>query len=187
MHPLVEAAGREGKLPEWAVCSERRRDHVGRVRDLIGEWAAELDVAETERVRWKAAAVLHDALRDAPPETLRDEVEGDWPDPVLHAPACAERLRGKGVEDEELLHAITYHPLGHPAFGDLGGYLYLADFLDPGRGFLTGARKRLRAIVPTETDEALRSVIALRLARRLEVRGTIRSETVTWWNELVGT
>lgn len=187
MHPLIERAGRDGELPEWAVCSERRREHVARVRELIGAWASELEVPDDDRLRWQAAAVVHDALRDADPDALRRDVEGPWPDPVLHAPACAERLRSEGVEDEELLHAIAYHPLGHPDFADLGRYLYLADFLDPGRSFLTGPRERLRAILPEERDEALRSVIALRLAHRLEVRGSIREETVDWWNALVET
>lgn len=187
MHPLIERAGRDGEVPDWAVCSERRRDHLGRVRDLIGGWAGELGVDEDERVRWQAAAVLHDALRDEDPETLRQAVDEEWSDLVLHAPACAQRLRREGVDDEELLHAIAYHPLGHPEYRKLGSYLYLADFLDPGRSFLIEPRERLRAILPEERDEALRSVIALRLAHRLEVRGSIRSETIAWWNTLVET
>jgi len=184
-HPLVAAAGRDGRLPEWARCGEARRAHIERVAGLLAAWAEWLDLPEAERVRWAAAARLHDALRDASPAELRQEAAPDWPAALLHGPACAARLRAEGVEDEDLLRAVAYHTVGHPEFGRLGEYLYLADFLEPGRSYLPDVRERLRAILPTERLEALLSVAGLRLAHRLEVRGAIRPETVALWNRLV--
>lgn len=185
-HALVTAAGAGGRLPDWARCEGERRTHVERVAELMSGWAAGLGLAESERLRWAAAARLHDALRDAPEAELREYGVPDWPVALLHGPACAERLRREGVEDEDLLRAIAYHTVGHPGLGRLGEYLYLADFLEPGRSYLPEVRERLRAILPRERLEALLSVVALRLARRLEVRGVIRPETVAFWNRLVG-
>lgn len=187
VHPLVRAAGREGRLPAWARCSEGRREHVGRVADLLGGWAEELELSGTDRVRWRAAGVLHDALRGAGADELRFWTDRDWPLPLLHAPACASRLRDEGVEDEELLEAIAHHPVGRAGLGRLGRHLYLADFLEPGREFLPDVRERLRAILPDQEAEALLSVTGLRLARRLELRGGIRPETVEMWNWLLET
>jgi HD superfamily phosphohydrolase YqeK len=190
-HPLVAAAGREGRLPEWARCGETRRAHIERVAGLMAEWAEALELPEAERVRWVAAARLHDALRDAAPEDLREAAAGgwpatrEWPPKLLHGPACAARLRHEGVGDEGLLRAVAYHTVGHPELGRLGEYLYLADFLEPGRAYLPRVRERLRSILPAERLEALLSVVALRLAHRLEVRGAIRPETVGFWNRLV--
>lgn len=89
------------------------------------------------------------------------------------------------MDDEELLRAITYHTLGHPDLDDLGRHLYLADFLEPGREILPDVCQRLRTLLPDEPLEALLSVVALRIAHRLEVRGTIRPETTAFWNRLL--
>lgn len=187
IHSLVLAAGREGRLPAWARCSEDRREHVGRVADLLGRWAEDLELPEADRVRWRGAGVLHDALRGAGPDELRFWTDREWPLPLLHAPACAARLRDEGVEDEEILEAIAYHPIGRAGLGRLGRHLYLADFLEPGREFLPDVRERLRTILPEQEAEALLSVTGLRLARRLELRGGIRPETVEMWNWLLET
>lgn len=186
LHPLVSAAGREDRFPEWARCEAGRREHALRVAELMEGWAEELELPRTDQVRWRAAAVLHDALRDARTEELRPWTDLDWPAPILHAPACAGRLRREGVEDEELLRAIAYHPVGHPDFSDLGAYLFMADFLEPGREFLEEPRQRIRLLLPEQKEEGLRSVVALRIAHRLEQRGEIRPETVELWNRAVG-
>ena len=185
LHPLVEAAGREGRLPEWARCGEGRREHLERVAELMDGWAGELGLSDRDRTRWRAAAYLHDALRDADPAELREETDLDWPGSLLHGPVCAGRLRAEGVDDQELLEAVTYHTVGRPGLGRLGDFLYLADFLEPGRSILPRVRERLRAILPAEPDEALLSVVALRVAHRLEIRGSLRPETLGFWNALV--
>lgn len=148
-------------------------------------WAEALGLDEEDRIRWRAAAFLHDALRQADVEELAFWTGRDWEPALLHGPACAGRLREEGVEDEELLRAIAYHTLGHHDLGELGRHLYLADFLEPGREILPDVRERLRSLVPDETLEALLSVVALRIAHRLEVRGGLRPETVAFWNRLL--
>ncbi|NIU78085.1 MAG: HD domain-containing protein, partial [Gammaproteobacteria bacterium] len=82
---------------------------------LMAAWADALGLAEHDLTRWKAAAWLHDALRDAEPESLTGAAE--YPPKVRHGPAAAVRLRGEGVEDEELLEAIAAHTLGRPGLG----------------------------------------------------------------------
>lgn len=185
LHPLVRGAGTDGRLPDWARCSPDRREHVRRVADLLDRWGETLELSPEDRVRWRAAGILHDALRDAGPEELRFWSDRDWPLPVLHAPACAARLREEGVEDEELLEAVAHHPVGRPGLDRLGRHLYLADFLEPGRSFLEEVRERLRTILPGQEAEGMLSVTALRLAHRLEVRGGIHSRTVEMWNWLL--
>lgn len=182
IHPLVRAAGEDGRFPDWARCSKERRDHVDRVAELMERWGSELELDEADRVRWCAAAVLHDALREASAEELRFWTDRDWDLPLLHGPACAARLREEGVGDEELLEAVAHHTVGRRGLGRLGRFLYLADFLEPGRDALEDVRERLRALLPGQEVEALLSVVALRIAHRLEVRGTIHPDTVAMWN-----
>ncbi len=186
----VLAHAAEGLLPPWAQATEDRRAHMGRVAALMDAWAQALGLAETERRRWRAAAWLHDALRDAAPRELRPFVpaaERALPGALLHGPAAAARLREEGVADEPLLRAVAYHTLGHPELDRLGKALYLSDFLDPGRGFDPLRRASLRARMPAALDEVLLEVAASRLHHVIESRRIWRPESVGFWNAIVGT
>ena len=183
LHPIVAAAGR-GALPEWAQVKPSRVPHLERVAALMAEWATCLMLGERDRARWAAAAWLHDALRDADPAALID-VAGEYPDKVRHGPAAAAWLRELGVDDEELLQAIAYHTLGRPGLARLGRFLFMADYLEPGREFEDGEREALRARLPEEEAEVLRDVCARRIAWRLRDGEPLRRETVEFWNQLV--
>ncbi len=186
IHPVVERAA-HGELPDWAVVSGARREHMARVTRLLDEWGREGGLPEEERVRLLAAGYLHDALHEASPEDLRGRVPPGLeclPGEVLHGPAAAERLRCDGVMDGELLRAVAYHTLGHPEFRRLGRLLYVADFLEPGRDLLNQWRASLRDRMPEEDAEVLRSILAARIAHLVEGRRGLRSETVAFWNAL---
>jgi HD superfamily phosphohydrolase YqeK len=174
-----------GELPGWAVVGAARRAHIERVAALMDEWAQALALDAAERTRWLAAAWLHDALRNADPESLRPLVPAslrDVPGPLLHGPAAARRLADDGVADAPLLHAIAYHTLGHPGLDALGRALYLADFLEPGRTFAVAERAALRARMPAAADEVLRDVLRSRMRHLLDGGATIRIETLEFWN-----
>ena len=186
MHPLIEAAGRRGELPPWTRLTPERREHVERVAELLDEWGAALDLPEAERIRWKAAGRLHDALKDASVEELRElvEDEADWPESLLHAPAAAARLAVDGVEDEELLLAVRYHSIGHPRFGMLGEHLYLADYLEPGRPD-SEERVRQRETMPNARSEVLPLVIRRRIEAQLASDQVLLLAAVDFWNRTV--
>lgn len=187
LHPLVERAS-EGRLPAWAAAGPLRREHLASVAELMGSWAGRLGLAATGTARWRASAFLHDALRDEAPDALRSLVPAelaDLPDPVLHGPAAAERLREEGVEDEELLRAVAYHTLGHPELERMGRALYAADFLEPGRPYLDDELRALRERMPDDEGSVVPRVAALRIGRVLGARMPLRPETVAFWNRMV--
>lgn len=186
MPGLLEKAA-AGELPAWVEAGPERRAHLARVAGLLESWARRLGLERSERVRWRAAGWLHDALRDAPPTALRDLAPPELrelPAPLLHGPAMAERLRADGVDDQELLVAVAYHTLGHPAFGRLGRALYLADFLEPGRSFDPVRRAALRARLPVALESVLVEVVAARVCHLLAARRAVRSETLAFWNAI---
>lgn len=185
MNGLLGAAA-AGQLPEWAQLSEKRRGHVARVAELLGQWAAA--IAPDNAGRWRAAGLLHDALKDAPTETLRALVPADkrdWPEPLLHAAAIEQSLREQGVADQELLIAVGYHPIGHAGFGLLGNALYIADFIEPGRKHMSDQLERWRARMPDNFDAVLYEVSRTRIARQMEEGRPLRMETVEFWNRQV--
>jgi HD superfamily phosphohydrolase YqeK len=187
-HPLLRRAA-EGELPSWTEAGPPRRAHIRRVMALLAEWAEVLALAEEERIRWVAAGALHDVLRDADPEVLRDRVPPDFreiPDSLLHGPAVATRLRGEGVEDESFLRALAFHTLGHGELDAVGRALYAADFLEPGRSFEREWRARLARRFPEDPEEVLVQGVRARMTRQMERGWSLRAETVDFWNTLVG-
>lgn len=182
---LLRAAAR-GELPEWSRMGPPRREHVARVVALMDEWAGALGLPEDERIRWRAAGWLHDALREAGPDELRPGLPGalcDLPPLLLHGPAAAERIAGEG--DREVADAVRYHTIGHPGLGRIGKALYLADFLEPGRDFSREWRTELRARMPHEMDAVLREVLGARIRHLIDERNPIRPETAAFWSTLV--
>ncbi len=187
LHPVVARAAR-GELPEWAVAREKRRAHIGRVADLLERWATALELGPDDVARWRAAGFLHDSLHDADPEQIRPLVPlefKDAPGKLLHGPAAAERLRRDGVEDEELLLALTWHTLGHERFGPLGKALYLADYTEPGREYDSDQLAGWRERAPAEMDAVLRDVAAHRIGRSLGKGRPLMPQTVAFWNGML--
>lgn len=162
-------------LPAWAQASAERRGHIERVAGLLDQWARSLGVTPRERDRWRRAAWLHDALRDAA-----------LPDPLAHGPAAADRAAVDGERDRGVLHAVRYHTIGYAGWDDVGRMLYLADFLEPGRDFDPNGRRALAARVPTERDAVLREVARRRIEWVLRSGWPLPPETVAFWNALVG-
>jgi HD superfamily phosphohydrolase YqeK len=184
---LEDAAA--GRLPQWARVTRPRREHLERVAALLDDWAVALGLSDDERVRWRAAGWLHDALRDAPSDELRELVAPSLRTlggKLLHGPAAAARLREDGVDDEALLCAITYHTIGHPGFDDLGRALFIADYIEPGRRHEPARLAAQRARMPEAAPDVLREVLHSRMEQLLHAGRPIRSETAAFWNVVNG-
>lgn len=175
-------------LPAWADVSPARRTHLTRVAELMEEWARTFDLDPDDVARWRAAGMLHDALRDAPAAELRPLVDPalrDIPDELLHGPAAAGRLRADGVRDEPVLLAVAWHTVGHPSLDRLGRALYLADHLEPGRPHESELSAGRRERVPREIDAVLRELAAERIARTVRQGQPLLDSTVRFWNGIV--
>jgi HD superfamily phosphohydrolase YqeK len=173
-------------LPSWAQVSEKRRAHIVRVTALLDDWATQLKLKKAEAVAWNDAGRLHDALRDAPDDMLR-ELGGELPGftlEMLHGPAAAEYLRRQGESRTDLLDAIRYHTVGSCAWGRLGRALYMADYLDPGRKFSRADRAYLAAQVPHDFDGTFRQVVRARLEWSLREGMQLYPESVQLWNQV---
>jgi 2-amino-4-hydroxy-6-hydroxymethyldihydropteridine diphosphokinase len=183
---LLEAAA-AGRLPDWARAGQARRAHIARVADLMDRWAVALGLDERDRRRWRAAAWLHDVVRDAPASDLRPHAGAEFdslPGKLLHGPAAAALLRKAGVDDDALLTAVAFHTLGDASFDMLGRALYAADFLEPGRSFNPGLRAVLRARMPDAIEDVVRIIVRSRIVHLMESGHGIHPRTIGFWNTL---
>jgi 2-amino-4-hydroxy-6-hydroxymethyldihydropteridine diphosphokinase len=171
------------ELPPWACVADQRRGHVARVVELMERWSKELGIGADEARAWRDAARWHDALRDAPEQTLRALVpREDFTAEMLHGPAAAVRLERDGETRAELLDAVRWHTVGSAAWGRLGRALFMADFLEPGRRFARGDRAFLAKHVAKDFDGVFRQVVSMRLQHALREGHWLFPETVTLWN-----
>jgi HD superfamily phosphohydrolase YqeK len=159
-----------------------------RVAALMDEWAAVTGEDDAGRARGRAAAFLHDALRDAAPDRLRPWLRPpfrDLPGEFLHGPATVVRLEAEGVDDRELLDAICYHTLGHPRLSPFGRMLMAADFLERGRRQHAELRTALRDRMPAERDAVVREIVRFKVERSLGANASVRPEMIGLWNALL--
>jgi HD superfamily phosphohydrolase YqeK len=155
------------------------------VAGLLDQWARSLETPREERDRWVRAAILHDALKDAPPADIQRLAEPRFGPPAIwHGPAAARRAERDGERDAGVLDAVRYHSVGYAGWDRVGRMLYLADYLDPGRRFDTDRRRRWLARVPGDPEAVLREVARARITRGLEKGWPLLAETVAFWNAL---
>ncbi|MGH7586088.1 MAG: HD domain-containing protein [Gemmatimonadales bacterium] len=172
-------------IPAWAQMSPERTAHVERVATLVAHWAEEIGVPDSERNRWLRAVWLHDALRDASPEALREWApSADGPEELVHGPAAAARAKAEGETDRGVLDAVRYHSLGLAEWDMVGRILYCADYLEPGRGFDGSRRADLAERLPRDLRGVLREVARDRIGHCIEHGWPIPEPTWRFWNSL---
>jgi HD superfamily phosphohydrolase YqeK len=174
------------ELPAWAQVGDKRRAHIERVTALLDRWATEMSLDAAEAQEWHDAGCMHDALRDAPENTLRS-LAGEMPGfsvDMLHGPAAAAYLEQHGEEREGLISAVRYHTVGSNQWTRTGKALYMADYLEPGRKFARADRTYLAARVPDDFEATFRQVIRARLEWSLREGMQLYPETVALWNSV---
>lgn len=174
------------ELPSWACVTEKRRGHILRVTNLLAEWSGRMRIDPGERREWIDAGLWHDAIKDLPESELR-ALAGNASTleaPLLHGPAAAAKLESMGEKRKGLLEAIRFHSIGEPHWARTGKALYMADFLEPGRGFAKRDRAFLATQVPHDFDGAFRQVVRSRLEWSLREGHSLHPETVQLWNQV---
>jgi predicted HD superfamily hydrolase involved in NAD metabolism len=140
------------------ILSPARFSHsvaVGRLtEDLCRRFGA-------DALKGRVAGLGHDIARELSAALSFDYVKrfrlpaGRWEreHPVtLHGLVGRDRLRREyDIRDREILNAVADHVLGRPRMGLLSQIVYVADFLEPERGFLSEAQRCAMLSLPLIT------------------------------------
>ena len=120
----------------------KRFEHSLSVRDTAVE-LAKFHKADVEKAR--LAGLVHDCAKDKSGEELLgiasaagyhvDEISMDSPK-LLHGLVGAIIAKDvMGIEDEDVLNAVTYHTTGRKGMSMLEKIIYIADYVEPLREF----------------------------------------------------
>lgn len=170
--------------------TRERIEHVFAVRVCAVELAAIHGVDQRDA---ELAGLLHDYARDIPSDELLHiaqtrglvtcTVEEQVP-LLLHGVVGAHLIRDElGIDNPEVLEAVSLHTLGAPAMGRLSQVIYIADMIAPGRNF--PVVRRLRDIARTELDRALLECFASTIGYCLQRYNLIHPQTIAAWNYFV--
>ncbi len=152
--------------------SRHRADHSRRTALFAREMAVQYGQSPEKAF---LAGLSHDLAKERPdgelislaklyrPEDIREDEIG-MP-LLLHGRAAAALLAEElGVRDGEILESVTWHITGRAGMEPLSRIIYCADFLEPGRTFLTEEFRR--KALSGDLDSAVRTVLTSLLYHR---------------------
>ena len=138
--------------------SEKRRIHTEGVRKtavmLAEKYGEDVDKAEV-------AALCHDMYRGINIDLLNDYVNQlgldkkylDNPN-LAHGKIAAVMIKKEyGIDDQDIINAVSFHTTGRAGMSELEKIIYLADASEPGRDY--PSVKQLREAVDRGLNEAL--------------------------------
>jgi len=174
-----------------ARLSERSAAHSAAVAQTAARLAHEYGV-DVESAR--LAGLLHDWSREDDDETLLAEAReaGIGVGPVdetvpylLHARTSASALRETfpGIS-EDVVQAVSRHTLGAPQMSPLDMVVYVADMIEPSRGF-AGVEKLRDLVGSVSLPELFVQAYAHSLTHVIEARKHLHPQAVAAWNAAI--
>lgn len=182
------------KLEEMWILLEKALPHK-RFEHSVAVYETAVELAEFHNADMEKVAVaslLHDCGREIPTrENLTqaaalnitiDDVEANQPI-LLHAKLGVYLAQQKyGVTDKEILSAILYHTTGAPGMSKIDMIVYLADLLEPKRGFF--GIEEMRQLVKVDLEKTMMKAYALTIKYLLEHDLLIHPNCIFGRNEL---
>ena len=166
----------------WEYINKELNDQIikTRLEDLLGQsrYQHSLEVSEVardlaiiynyEEEKAALAGILHDCAKYLSDDDLLDEsirnklliskVEKRVPS-LLHGKVGAIYAREKyGVEDKDILNAISYHTTGRPGMSLLEKIIFIADYIEPSRKEIPEINK-IRIAAYNELDKAVYMIL----------------------------
>ena len=137
--------------------SEKRRKHTYGVRDTAMRLAAKYG-ADPEKAR--VCALYHDMFRRASDEHIEECIKNNGLDPryrgdpdLAHSKIAAFYMKDNiGIDDEDMLNAVSYHTTGRAGMSVLEKVVFMADAIEPNRDYPSVGM--LREIAEEDLDKA---------------------------------
>lgn len=137
--------------------SDKRRKHTYGVRDTSMKLALKYG-ADPEKAR--VCSLYHDMFRRASDERIEECIKNDGLDPkyrgdpdLAHSKIAALYMKNEmGIDDLDMLNAVSYHTTGRAGMSVLEKVIFLADAIEPNRDYPSVGM--LRDLAEKDLDEA---------------------------------
>ncbi|MGV3487554.1 MAG: bis(5'-nucleosyl)-tetraphosphatase (symmetrical) YqeK [Tuberibacillus sp.] len=160
----------------------------------VVESASELSIRYgADKEKAEMAAILHDIAKYFPVEQLREYIEthDEIPSGMLlyhpslwHAPVGAVYVKEQfGINDQDVLDAITYHTTGRTGMTLLEKIVFLADYIEPGRAF--PGVDEVREMAKASLDLAVAKALANTTLFLVENYKQVYPDTLAAYNDLI--
>jgi predicted HD superfamily hydrolase involved in NAD metabolism len=175
------------------IVKEQLTDH--RYQHTLGVMETAISLAKrygADVKKAELAAIFHDYAKFRPKDELRQIILAQkFPENLLHyhselwhAPAGAYLVEVEaGIEDKEVLDAITYHTSGRPGMTLLEKVIYLADYIEPGRHF--PGVDEVRALAKEDLDKALIQAVKNTILFLMKKNQPVYPDSFQTYNDLV--
>ena len=174
------------------------RDHLPDKRYQHTLRVADTAIALAERYgedpeKAEMAALLHDIAKYFPDKELYDVIAQhsdvpniflDYHPSIWHAPVGAIYVQEKlGIEDTDILSAITYHTTGREGMSPLEKIVFLADYIEPGRDF--PGVEEVRQLAEEDLDQAVLKALANTIQFLVGKNSAVFPDTIGAYNDLI--
>lgn len=138
------------------------------------------------------AGILHDSVKYADKEWLKQIIISENMDPVLlefhhelwHAPVGSYVAKHEfKIEDEDILQAIKYHTTGRAGMSNLEKIIYISDMIEPSRQFF--GVDVLREKAEKDLDDSMISCIAHSITFLIEKRQSVYPDSFHCYNDMM--
>lgn len=139
------------------------------------------------------AGILHDCAREIRNEEILkicrennieiDDISALEPK-LLHGPVGAVLAKNEyGIEDEEILGAISCHTTGRKNMTVLDKIIFLADYIEPGRNFTEV--DKIRKAVYEDLDTGMIISLVNTIKHLVKKKQLIQKDTIDTWNYIM--
>lgn len=138
------------------------------------------------------AGILHDSVKFADKEWLREIILSEKMDPLLlefhhelwHAPVGSYVAKSEfHIDDEDILQAIKYHTTGRAGMSPLEKIIYISDMIEPSRNF--PGVDLLREKAETDLEDAMLSCIRHSVTFLIEKKQPVFPDSFHCYNDLI--
>ncbi|WP_144511151.1 bis(5'-nucleosyl)-tetraphosphatase (symmetrical) YqeK [Bacillus sp. FJAT-22090] len=145
---------------------------------------------DTEKA--EIAGILHDSVKYAGKEWLRNIILSEKMDPTLldfhhelwHAPVGSYVAKTEfQIEDEDILQAIKYHTTGRAGMSPLEKIIYISDMIEPSRNF--PGVDLLREKAEKDLEDAMLSCIQHSVTFLIEKKQPVFPDSFHCYNDLI--
>lgn len=138
------------------------------------------------------AGILHDSVKYAKKEWLREKIVSEKMDPILlefhhelwHAPVGSYVAEHEfHIHDEDILNAIKYHTTGRAGMSSLEKIIYISDMIEPGRNY--PGVELLREKAEQNLQDAMISCIQHSMTFLIDKKQPVFPDSFHCYNDLI--